>query len=129
MIFGNSFVEWGASEAFRRARPSLLAAKFGVRAKPNAFIGVALFNNHDQINLAPSVDDLPGSAADTEMLAPYVWLAATRYAEYQQSTACVCLADSIAQAYLIAPSEFPPWGESEPVSFERSGKALCTWIT
>ena len=43
VIFANSFVEWGASEAFRRARPSFLAAKFGLRAKPKPFTGVAVF--------------------------------------------------------------------------------------
>ena len=30
VIFGNSFVEWASSEAFRRARPSFLAAQFGI---------------------------------------------------------------------------------------------------
>ena len=69
VIFGNSFVQWGASEAFRRARPSLLAAKFGVRAKPKAFTGVAVFDNPDQVNPVPSVDDLSGSAEDAEILA------------------------------------------------------------
>ena len=37
VIFGNSFVEWAASEAFRRARPSLVVARFGVRSKPKPF--------------------------------------------------------------------------------------------
>ncbi|MGA7108279.1 MAG: hypothetical protein WBY75_11100 [Terracidiphilus sp.] len=128
VIFGNSFVQWGASEAFRRARPSLLAAKFGVRAKPKAFTGVAVFDNPDQVNPVPSVDDLSGSAEDAEILALYVWLAATRYAEYQQSTVCVCLADSIAQAYVVAPAEFPLRAESQPVSLQRLGEALSAWI-
>ena len=128
VLFGNSFVEWGASEAFRRARPSMVAARFGMRAKPKPFTGVAVFDNPNQINPTPSVDDLSGSAADAEILALYIWLAATRYAEYQSATVCVVLAESISQAYVIAPSEFPLWREAEPVSRSSLKGALCNWM-
>ncbi len=129
VIFGNSFVEWGASEAFRRARPSFLAAKFGVRAKPKPFTGVAVFDNPDQVNPAPSVDDLPGSAADAEMLALYIWLAAQRYEEYQHSTVCVCIAESISQAYIVAPPEFTLTRNSDMVSLPQLANALSAWIS
>jgi hypothetical protein len=128
VLFGNSFVEWGASEAFRRARPSMVAARFGMRAKPKPFTGVAVFDNPNQINPTPSVDDLSGSAADAEILALYIWLAATRYAEYRSATVCVVLAESISQAYVIAPSEFPLWREAEPVSRSSLKGALCNWM-
>ncbi|MGA8090260.1 MAG: hypothetical protein WCA10_23510 [Terracidiphilus sp.] len=129
VIFGNSFVEWGASEAFRRARPSFLAAKFGVRAKPKPFTGVAVFDNPDQVNPAPSVDDVPGSAADAEMLALYIWLAAQRYDEYRRSTVCVCLAESISQAYIVAPPEFTITRGSDTVSLQQLGTSLSTWLS
>ena len=128
VIFGNSFVEWGASEAFRRARPLFLAAQFGVRSKPKPFTGVAVFDNPDQVNPMPAVDDLPGSAADAQMLALYVWLAACRYPEYQSSTVCVCMAESLSQAYMIAPPEFTLLKETEPVPLDRLGDALRDWI-
>lgn len=128
VIFGNSFVEWAASEAFRRARPSLLAAKFGVRSRPKPFTGVAVFDNPDQVNPLPEVDDLPGSAVDAQMLALYVWLAAARFEEYQRSTVCICLAESLAQAYVIAPPEFSFGAETEPVPISRLAQALHTWI-
>jgi hypothetical protein len=128
VIFGNSMVEWAASEAFRRARPSFMAAQFGVRSKPKPFTGVAVFDNPDQVNPLPAVDDLPGSAVDAQMLALYVWLAANRFQEYQRSTVCVCVAESLSQAYVVAPPEFTLWQETEPVSLERLGEALRTWI-
>jgi len=128
VIFGNSFVEWGASEAFRRARPQVLAARFGVRAKPKPFTGVAVFDNPDQVNPAPAVDDLTGSAKDAEMLAWYVWLAAARYPEYQSGTVCVCLAESIGQAYLIAPDEFVVKAEDGAVSLDHLQDALNRWV-
>ena len=128
VIFGNSFVEWAASEAFRRARPSLVVARFGVRSKPKPFTGVAVFDNPDQVNPLPAVDDFEGSAVDAQMLALYVWLAAGRYEEYQQSTVCICIAESLSQAYLVAPPEFTLEQESGPVSLSRLGHALRNWI-
>jgi hypothetical protein len=128
VIFGNSFVEWAASEAFRRARPSFLAAQFGVRKKPKPFTGVAVFDNPDQVNPLPAVDDLPGSGADAQMLALYVWLAASRYEEYQRSTVCVCVAESLSQAYLVAPPEFALGGEAKPIALDRLDSALRAWM-
>jgi hypothetical protein len=128
VIFGNSFVEWAASEALRRARPSFLAAQFGVRSKPKPFTGVAVFDNPDQINPLPAVDDLPGSAVDAEMLALYVWLAALRFEEYQRSTVCVCLAESLSEAYVVAPQEFALGHETAPVTLDRLAAALRAWI-
>ncbi|MGD0223215.1 MAG: hypothetical protein ABSF71_12825 [Terriglobia bacterium] len=128
VIYGNSFVEWAASEAFRRARPSFLAAQFGIRSKPKPFTGVAVFDNPDQVNPLPAVDDLPGSAVDAQMLALYVWLAAHRYEEYQRSTVCVCLAESLGQAYVVAPPEFALWRETQPVPLDHLAAALRAWI-
>lgn len=128
VIFGNSFVEWAASEAFRRARPSLVVARFGVRSKPKPFTGVAVFDNPDRVNPLPAVDDFEGSAVDAQMLALYVWLAAGRYEEYQNSTVCVCIAESLSQAYVVAPPEFTLEQESVPVSLTRLGHALRNWI-
>jgi hypothetical protein len=128
VIFGNSFVQWGASEAFRRARPRFLAARFGVRSKPKPFTGVAVFDNPDLINPLPAADDLPGSAIDAQMLALYVWLAAARYSEYQGSTACICIAESLSQAYLIAPREFSVKAETARLSVEELRRALHDWM-
>jgi hypothetical protein len=129
VIFGNSFVEWASSEAFRRARPSFVAARFGVRSKPKPFTGVAVFDNPDQVNPLPAVDDFEGSAVDAQMLALYVWLAASRYDEYQRSTVCVCIAASLSQAYVVAPPEFTLWQDAGPITLDRLGNALGAWLT
>jgi hypothetical protein len=128
VIFGNSFVEWAASEALRRARPSLLAARFGVRSRPKPFTGVAVFENQDQVNPLPAVDDFEGSALDAQVLALYIWMAAGRYAEYQNSTVCVCIAESLAQAYVAAPSNFRFAAQREPMATDRLGNALIEWF-
>src|SRR6266567_3993885 len=128
VIFGNSFVQWGSSEALRRARPRFLVGKFGVRSKPKPFTGVAVFDNPDQINPLPAVDDLPGSSIDAQMLALYVWLAAARYSEYQSSTACVCIAESLSQAYVVAPPQFPITTKSSRISVDELRHALHDWM-
>ena len=128
VLFSNSFVEWTASEAIRRARPSVLAARFGVRSKPKPFTGVAIFENQDQVNPLPAVDDIEGSAMDAEILALYIWLAAGRYEEYQSRTVCVCIAESLSQAYIVAPPEFSLVGDAEPVPLHRLRKSLLDWV-
>ncbi|HVN18466.1 MAG TPA: hypothetical protein VMU05_06820, partial [Dongiaceae bacterium] len=129
LIYGNSFVEWGASEALRRARPDVLIACFGVRSKPKPFTSVAVFENPDQINPMPAVDDLPGSALDAQILSLYVWLAASRYEEYRTNAACVCLAESLSEAYVIAPPKFDLLHQPEPIPLERFRSALVEWLS
>jgi len=64
LIFSNAFVEWAAAEALRRARPRVLVARFGMRTKPKPFTGIAIFENQENINTLPDVDDPQGSAVD-----------------------------------------------------------------
>ena len=128
LIFGNSFVEWCCSEAIRRARPSFLMAQFGVRSKPKPFTSVVVFENQDQVNPTPAVDDLTGSALDAQVLALYVWLAASRYDEYRSNTVCVCLAESLSEAYVIAPAEFDLGSQAEPVPLAKLRAAMIDWL-
>jgi hypothetical protein len=129
VIFANSFVEWASSEAFRRARPSFLAARFGTRTKPKPFTGVAVFDDPDKINPLPAVEDLPGSAIDAQILALYAWLAATRYDEYRTSTLCVCLAESLSEAYIVAPQGFAFRQPAQALPLDQLRSELCEWIT
>jgi hypothetical protein len=57
-----------------------------------------------------------------------VWLAAIRYTEYRNSTVCVCLAETLAEAYLVAPQEFGLGDETAPVALDRFAAALRAWI-
>jgi hypothetical protein len=129
VIFGNSFVEWAASEALRRARPRFLAARFSVRSKPKPFTGVAVFEDPEQVNPLPAVDDFPGSAVDAEILAAYIWLSAIRYEEYRQSTVCICVAGSLAEAYIVAPPEFALSKATGPISVEAVAESLRSWLS
>lgn len=107
LIFSNAYVEWTASEAIRRARPRALFARFGMRAKPKAFTGIAIFENQQRISSLPDVDDPQGSALDAVVLARYILLSAQRYPESEQ-TAFLCIAESIKSAYLVLPDGLKP---------------------
>ncbi len=128
LIFGNSFVEWAASEIIRRARPRFLAVRFGVRSKPKPFTSVVVFDNPDHVNPLPSVDDEPGSAIDAQILAAYIWYSALRYEEYRHSTVCICLVESLSEAYVVAPPDFTLGQISRPISIDVMAESLRSWI-
>lgn len=127
-VFSNSFVEWAASEAMRRARPSVLVARFGARRRPKPFTSVAVFENQDRASPLPAEEDLEGSALDAQMLAHYTGLAARRYPEYREHTVFLCLAEALPRAFLAAPREFTLEIGAEPISSGRLGAILSEWL-
>ncbi|HVU45673.1 MAG TPA: hypothetical protein VHD85_06095, partial [Terracidiphilus sp.] len=124
LIFSNAFVQWCASEAIRRARPRLVVARFGLRAKPKPFTGIAIFENQQKISALGDVDDPAGSAVDALILARYVWLSSQRYPEREQ-TSCVCVSEASGTAYVIAPQAVQPvWTHESSVTPEE----LHAWM-
>lgn len=124
LIFSNAFVEWAASEALRRARPRVLVARYGMRTRPKPFTGIAIFENQENISTLPEIDDPQGSAVDAVELARYIWLAALRYPE-QEQTCCLCVPESLNAVYLIAPSgQSPDWSENH----SASPREICAWV-
>lgn len=103
LIFPNSFVQWTASEALRRARPRMLVARFGVRSKPKPFTSIAIFEDQHKVSTLPDLPDPQNSALDAGILARYVWLSALRYPEYQQAL-CICVSEHLNHAWVVAPA-------------------------
>jgi hypothetical protein len=126
-LFSNSFVEWGAVEAIRHARPTVVVAEFGLRNKPKPFTSVAVFENQEKATPQPPVPDPEDSAVDAVILAYYTWLGAARYVEYQRA-ACLCLFDRTPYAMVAGAKEFPLWEEEEPVAPQRIAALLQTWL-
>lgn len=124
LIFSNAFVQWTSSEALRRARPRLLIARFGLRAKPKPFTSIAIFENQQTISSLHDVADPQGSAVDALILARYIWLSVQRYPE-RDKTCCVCISESSGSAYILAPQDRRPnWSVDHPVSAEQ----ICSWM-
>lgn len=103
LLFGNSFVEWGASEALRRVEPQVLIASFGVRKKLKPFSSVVLFEDQSRSNPVPDEDDPSGSLVDAAMLAQYVYLGAQRVACYADCTVTFMAALDSNRVLALAP--------------------------
>ena len=103
LVFGNSFVQWGASEALRRAQPQVLVASFGIRKKLKPFSSLVLFEDQIRRNPVPDEDDLAGSAIDATMLSLYVHLAAQRVACYRDQAVTLMAAFDSNRILALAP--------------------------
>jgi hypothetical protein len=86
LVFPNSFVEWGAAEALRRAQPQALIACFGIREKLKPFSSLVLFEDQNRANPVANQEDPAGSMVDALLLSRYVYLAAQRVACYPGHT-------------------------------------------
>ena len=84
ILFGNSFVQWGASEALRRVQPQAMFCRFGVRGKLKPFSSVVLFEDQHRANPVPDEPDVEGSFVDSRLLSEYVYLSATRHLEFAE---------------------------------------------
>ena len=103
LLFGSSFVEWGASEALRRVQPQVLIASFGVRKKLKPFSSVVLFEDQSRSNPTPDEDDPAGSLVDAAMLSQYVYLGAQRVACYPGHTVTVMAPFDSPRVLVLAP--------------------------
>jgi hypothetical protein len=100
----------------------------GRRSTRSGRVTGLVFENPDEVNPLAAVDDLPGSALDAPVLTRYVWLAASRDDEYRRNTACVCVAENLSQAYVVAPPEFALRHEAEPVTLDRLRASMIHWL-
>ena len=127
LLFGNSFVEWGASEALRRVQPQALIASFGIRKKLKPFSSVVLFEDQSRSNPVADEDDPAGSWVDAAMLAQYVYLATQRVACYPGHTVTVMGAFDSKRVQILAPQAagFP---NSPTAPIDLTALAL-RWLT
>jgi hypothetical protein len=127
-LFSNAFVEWGTSQAVAHARPRVVVGEFGLRFKPKPFTSVAIFEDPAKANPLPSEPDPEGSAVDAGMLAYYSWLGMRRYPECRRA-ACLCLFESAGCLLVDGAESFPLWKEPEPISPDRIGSLVASWLT
>lgn len=118
LVFPNSFVQWGASEAARRAQPQALFACFGIRQKLKPFSSTVLFEDQTRGNPVGDADDPAGSLIDDVMLAEYVYLAAQRVAAYEGHTVSIFAAGDLDRVLVLGPKR-PPSGRLTPEMFTR----------
>lgn len=118
LVFSNSFIEWGASEALRRVQPQALLACFGIRPKLKPFSSMVLFEDQSRSNPVPEEDDPAGSLVDASMLSQYVSLAAQRHAARQIRSLTLMAACDLDRVLILGPrAPVPASGRFTPEEF------------
>jgi hypothetical protein len=97
----NTFVEWAAVQALRRAQPRILATRYGVRDKLKPFSSLLLFSQPRASDQIPEIEDPLGSFIDAEQLSYYVWLNAEKSPAYRKKTLYLFLAEGIDEMLAI----------------------------
>jgi hypothetical protein len=67
LLLNNTFVQWAATQAFRRARPVAAAIVFGVRNRVKPFSSLLIYADQEQATPIPSQMDTLGSYVDLEI--------------------------------------------------------------
>jgi hypothetical protein len=108
LIINNTFVEWGAVRALKRAQPRLLVARFGVRDKMKPFSSLLLFSKPRSTDQIPIMQDPLGSFVDSELLAYYIWLNGEKGPPYKGKTMYVLLAEGVDEMLVVSPGSTAP---------------------
>jgi hypothetical protein len=101
LFVNNTFVEWAAVQALRRAQPRMLAIRYGVRDRLKPFSSLLLFSQPRPTDQIPLIEDPVGSFVDVEQLSYYVWLNAEKSPAYRKKTLYLFLAEGIDQMLAI----------------------------
>ena len=133
LFVNNTFVEWAAVQAIRRAEPRLLVARYGVRDKMKPFSSLLLFSQPRASDQIPLIEDPVGSFIDVEQLSHYVWLNAEKSPAYRQRTLHVLLAEGIDQMLAIrsgaeAGSASGSPAVAGPVTLADVGATMAQWL-
>jgi hypothetical protein len=110
LLMNNTFVEWAAVQALRRAQPRLLVTRFGVRDRLKPFSSMVLFSQPRASDHIAVTQDPAGSFIDVEQLSYYVWLNAEKNPAYRRKTLYLFLAEGIDEMLAIrsdAPAATP----------------------
>jgi hypothetical protein len=128
LFVNNTFVEWAAVQALRRAQPRLLVARYGVRDKMKPFSSLLLFSQPRAADQIPDIEDPTGSFIDVEQLAYYVWLNAEKTAAYRQRTLHLFLADSVDSMLAIRAGETAPPAPLPESTLADVGATMAHWL-
>jgi len=110
LLMNNTFVEWAAVQALRRAQPRILITRFGVRDRLKPFSSMVLFSQPRPTDHVPIAQDPAGSFIDVEQLSYYIWLNAEKNPAYRSHTLYLFLAEGVDQMLAIrsdAPAAAP----------------------
>jgi hypothetical protein len=129
LFVNNTFVEWAAVQALRRAQPRVLVARYGVRDRLKPFSSLLLFSQPRTTDEIPLVEDPVGSFIDVEQLSYYVWVQAEKSAAYRGKTLYLFLVENHEELLAIR-SDLPAAPESPaiPVPLADVSATMAHWL-
>jgi len=129
LLMNNTFVEWAAVQALKRAQPRVLITRFGVRDKMRPFSSMVMFSQPRPSDQLPSVQDPAGSFVDVEQLSYYVWLNAEKTPAYRGKTLYLFLAEGVDEMLAIR-SDRPAASASglPPASLSDVHATMAHWL-
>jgi hypothetical protein len=129
MIVNNTFVEWAAAQALRRAQPRMLVTRFGVRDKLKPFSSMIMFSQARPTDHQPIVPDPAGSFIDVEQLSYYVWVNAEKNPAYRGKTLYLFLAEGVDEMLAIGPATgTAPATAIAPARLEDVCATMARWL-
>jgi hypothetical protein len=129
LLVNNTFVEWAAVQALRRAQPRILVTRFGVRDRLKPFSSMVLFSQPRASDHLPVTQDPAGSFVDVEQLSYYVWLNAEKNPAYRNKTLYLFLADDVDEMLAIR-SDMPAEAASSapPARLADVCATMAQWL-
>ena len=129
LFVNNTFVEWAAVQALRRAQPRLLVTRYGVRDKLKPFSSLLLFSQPRSSDQIPLIEDPVGSFIDVEQLSYYVWVQAEKSAAYRGKTLYLFLAESQDELLAIrSDMSGPPGSPPAAASLADVCATMAQWL-
>ncbi|HEV2494533.1 MAG TPA: hypothetical protein VG204_15835 [Terriglobia bacterium] len=128
LIINNTFVEWGAVRALKRAQPRLLVARFGVRDKMKPFSSLLLFSKPRPTDQIPIMQDPLGSFVDSELLAYYIWLNAEKGPPYKGNTMYLLLAEGVDEMLVVSPATSPHAQPPAAATLPDVAATMARWL-
>ena len=129
LFVNNTFVEWAAVQALRRAQPRVLVTRFGVRDRLKPFSSLLLFSQPRPSDQIPMIEDPVGSFVDVEQLVYYVWLNAEKSAAYRRKTLYLFLAEDVEDMLAIRSDAAPPNVSVPPATLADVQATMAHWLT
>jgi hypothetical protein len=128
LLLNNTFVEWAAVQAIRRARPSVEAIAFGIRNKIKPFSGLLIYADQEKVNPIPTQMDMLGSYVDLEILYQYIWQQFENYPEYRGKTVYLFVGDGLDQMLVVAPRDFVSTLPTAPAPLANVNRTARDWL-
>jgi hypothetical protein len=130
LIINNTFVEWSAIQAMKRAQPHVVVARFGVRYKMKPFSSMLLFCKPRPTDKIPWMLDPWGSFVDVEVLSYYIWLKSQQLTPYRGKTLYLLLADGVEEMMVVKPGQSTAFPKASQSSVRLSDVAatMAEWM-